>query len=436
MRFDLLAGQVSAVLDLVGPALVASSPICGPSRMRKSARSPPLPPATEITPRTPAETTVPFAQRQTLSQQQHHHQQQHQTLSQQQQQQQHHHQQQQQQQQQERPLPPSAVSLAWLRAAAAALGLMHPHHCVPHRSLIVCVAWQCERAVATMPAAREAADLSTAAAAAVPVGVVPGAVSLPGTAAADRSSKTAAETGDAANRASKTAAQAGDGADGASKTAAETGDAANRASKTASQAGDGADGASNTAAETGDGATAAVAPPPPPLTATTATHSPPRPPTHATDFADPQRSVLLREAARLWMGTAAVCEVCAELAAEAAAVRAAECGATDGFPACSPVAAEAAAVRAAECGGTDGFSARSPVAAEAAAVRAAEFGGTDGFPACSPTAAGPSHTTTARLLQAVLVPRLRACLASSVYEVRAGCKALAQAWLLPLLEEG
>ena len=259
-----------------------------------------------------------------------------------------------------------------------------------------------------MPAAREAADLSTAAAAAVPVGVVPGAVSLPGTAAADRSSKTAAETGDAANR----------------------------ASKTASQAGDGADGASNTAAETGDGATAAVAPPPPPLTATTATHSPPRPPTHATDFADPQRSVLLREAARLWMGTAAVCEVCAELAAEAAAVRAAECGATDGFPACSPVAAEAAAVRAAECGGTDGFSARSPVAAEAAAVRAAEFGGTDGFPACSPTAAGPSHTTTARLLQAVLVPRLRACLASSVYEVRAGCKALAQAWLLPLLEEG
>ena len=235
-----------------------------------------------------------------------------------------------------------------------------------------------------MPAAREAADLSTAAAAAVPVGVVPGAVSLPGTAAADRSSKTAAETGDAANR----------------------------ASKTASQAGDGADGASNTAAETGDGATAAVAPPPPPLTATTATHSPPRPPTHATDFADPQRSVLLREAARLWMGTAAVCEVCAELAAEAAAVR------------------------AAECGGTDGFSARSPVAAEAAAVRAAEFGGTDGFPACSPTAAGPSHTTTARLLQAVLVPRLRACLASSVYEVRAGCKALAQAWLLPLLEEG
>lgn len=253
-----LTGQVSAVLDLVGPALVASSPMCGPGRpFSTTDHQSDQQPTTSSQHQQP-----PISQQQTLPQQQQQHHKNHRTP------------------------PPSAVSLAWLRAVAASLLLMHPHHCAAHHTLIACVAWHCAGASAAtavqQPTLTASAFTSTHT---NPAAASPSPITTP--------------------LLNSTAAQPTKPAESA--------------------------------------------------------------PNSTTDFNDPQHSVLLREAARLWLGPAAVCEACALVCASKNSTEKGGASATD-------------------------------------------------------------------LIQHMLTHRLTLCMASRVYEVRAGCKALGQAWLQPMLE--
>lgn len=224
---------------------------------------------------------------------------------------------------QQRRVIPAAVSLAWLRAAAAALALMPPSLCAPHHTLIACVDAHCEAAVcATLP--RQPAV-------------------------------------------SPVVNSAGVGAAGA---AAITTNAA----------------ATGTTASTAPAAAAAAGPP--------------------TDFQDPQRSVLLLEASRLWLGPAAVCHACAQIAAARSPPTSHPHSNTTATATPSTATSTSIADAREECGNRTSSNSNLSSAAYC----------------------------TADILQATLLPRLQTCVASSAYEVRAACKALTHVWMGPLLE--
>eukprot|EP00983_Pelagomonas_calceolata_P099889 1158508-Pelagomonas_calceolata.AAC.22 len=344
----MLAGHASTVLDMVGPALVAAAPLCAP-QLQHAAPCPAVPAprkagaeaATATAAPTPGTVTAAGAAAAAAA-----------YPSQPDPQQSGCHQQQmQEQRKQKQRVIPSAVSLAWLRTAAAALALMPPSLCGTHHTLIACVDAHCEAAVQATLTCPPAAPSVSAGAAATEAG-----------------------------------AAAGEAEGGAPAAAASGLPAAGAAASMTASATVGASATTPASAAAAAAAAAAAGPP--------------------TDFQDPQRSVLLLEASRLWLGPAAMCHVCALIAAAPS-------------PSTSQPHMNATAATAA-------------IAATTATTDAHDSSrnGTSS----SSSNQGSAARQAVDVLQATLLPRLQLCMASSAYEVRSACKALTHIWIGPLLE--